>query len=250
MKLKILAPPILALAALTSNAHADSPSAEGLFAQGQAAYDSADYKGAVAKWQASYDMSKESDLLFNIAQAKRLSGDCTGAIVTYRRFIAADADPTSEQHKLAEDLALELEGLCPAPKPAASPPQVVPTFDLSTREEADRGRPDRTWKIAGLVTSGAGVVTLAVGLGFGRRGTSIGDEITDTCRMGCDWEALKDKDTRGRRYVTIGRTLDVIGVAAIAGGAIFYYLGIRQEAITVAPASRDGGGVISWNRAW
>lgn len=245
---------IVALVALETTAIAQ-PSAEDLYAEGQAAYDRADYAGAITKWQASYDLSKEAGLLFNLAQAKRLAGDCVGAITTYRRFDATDAEQASEQHKLAKDFVRELEETCPEPKPAMSPPtiDVRPKLDgglnLDTRlidHESDRGR---SWKIAGLVTSGVGIMTIAVGLGLGHHGASIGDEVTTACSTSCDWAALKDKDAQGKREVTIGKVLDVAGVAAIAGGAVFYYLGVRQETLTVAPAP-GGGGVISWSGSW
>ena len=59
---------IVAIVALQIAAHAQT-SAEDLYTEGQAAYDRADYTTAVGKWQASYDVSKESGLLFNLAQA-------------------------------------------------------------------------------------------------------------------------------------------------------------------------------------
>ena len=251
MKIAVL---IVAIVTLETVAFAQ-PGAEDLYTAGKAAYDRTDYKEAVAKWQASFDLSKESALLFNLAQAKRLSGDCAGAIVTYRHFIATDADKTSEQYKLAKELARELEGTCPV----TPPPKVVDPTTLDDRltsvaglndHESGRSRPGRTWKIAGLVTGGAGVVMFAVGLGLGHHGAAIGDEITAACTTSCDWAALKDKDARGKREVTIGKTLDAVGVAAIAGGAVFYYLGMRQETLTVKPAPGGGGGVISWSRSW
>ena len=249
MKIAALIVAILAL----ENAAIAQPGAEDLYTEGKIAYDRADYATAVAKWQAAYDLSKESDLLFNLAQAKRLSGDCTGAIATYHRFIADDPDPTSEQHKLAGDHVRELEVKCPAQKFAVD----LPTLDH--RPNPDRPNPahpnqatmsGRTWKIAGLVTGGVGIATIAAGLGLGHHGASVGDEITAACATSCAWAALKDKDARGRRAVAIGKTLDVVGVAAIAGGAIFYYLGARQETLTVAPAPGGGGGVISWSGSW
>ena len=231
--------------------------AEDLYTEGQAAYDRADYATAIAKWQVAYDLSKEAGLLFNLAQAKRLTGDCAGAITTYRRFDTADADSTSEQHKIAKDFVHELEGTCPT----QSPPQIVdrPTLgnelNLATTlngPTSNRPQSGRTWKIAGLVTGGVGVAVLTVGLALGHHGASIGDEVTAACQdpTGCDWATLKDKDAQGKREAAIGKVLDVAGVAVIAGGVVFYYLGVRQETLTVAPAPGGGGGVISWRGSW
>lgn len=251
---------IVAIVSLQTAAYAQ-PSAEILYTEGQTAYDRADYKIAVDKWQASYDLSKESGLLFNLAQAKRLAGDCVGAITTYRSFIATDtAETASEQHKLAKDLVRELEPTCSEQKPAVvPPPKLVEDPELGTELNLDPGltgpksdgpRSGRTWKIAGLVTGGMGIVTIAIGLGLGHHGASLGDEVTAACATSCDWEVQKDKEARGKRAVTIGKALDAVGVAAIAGGAIFYYLGVRQETLTVAPATSGNGGVISWSGSW
>lgn len=187
------------------------PTAEDLYAEGQAAYDRFDYARAIAKWQASYDLSKENGLLFNLAQAKCLSSDCTGSLATYRQFAAADADRTSDQHKLAEDFVREMEGTCKEP---VLPPKAAERLNIADGRNADRAisSPGRTWKIAGIVTTGVGVATLATSLGLGHHGSSIGDEITAACTTSCNWAALKDKEARGRSYVSIGRTLDVAGV--------------------------------------
>jgi outer membrane protein assembly factor BamD (BamD/ComL family) len=101
------------LAILTSAHEArgdDALTAEDFYNAGQEAYDHGDYATAIAKWQTSYQLSSADGLLFNIAQAKRLAGDCRGALAEYRRFLAAD--PGAPQHALATDLASELAERC------------------------------------------------------------------------------------------------------------------------------------------
>lgn len=251
------------IAALAIAAHADAPTAENLYNAGQTAYDAGDFTTAVAQWEESYARSKEPALLFNIAQAKRLSGDCPGAIATYKRFITAD--PTANQKPLAEDLARELEAKCGAkPIPIAEPPKPLkptkppkPTqtpysVDRLMLVDGDRGRPKpgRSLKIAGIATSSTGVAIIAVGIGLGIHAQSVGDSVTSACRTSCDWTAWKDKDAAGRRDATIGHILDVAGAGAIASGAVLYYLGIRQESVSLSPATREGGLAISWSGSW
>lgn len=251
MKIVLL---IVTLVALETTAIAQ-PSAEDLYAEGKTAYDRDDYATAITKWQTSYDLSKEAGLLFNLAQAKRLAGDCAGAITTYRRFDTTDTDFTSEQHKLAKDFMRELDGTCPAPSSAptiVTYPKLGGEINLAPRlpdHKSDRAS-GRSWKIAGLVTSGVGIASITIGLGLGHHGASIGDEITAACVTSCDWATLKDKDARGKRAVSIGKTLDVVGIAAVAGGAIFYYLGARRETLTVARTPDGRGGGVSWRVSW
>lgn len=251
---------VLTIAALHATAAAE-PRAEVLYAEGQAAYDRADYATAIDRWQKSYEISGAPGLLFNLAQARRLSGDCPAALASYRTYLATDADAASEQHRLAEDLARELDAACdetpvdPRPRPvdppstAYSAPGLTSVVRLSDSHDRTQ-RPGRALRVAGLVTGGSGVALLVTGLVVGHHGRSLGDEVTRACAAGCDWAALSRKDAAGRRDVFIGRALDIVGVAAIAGGAVMYYLGSRASSVRVAPAEHRDGAVVSWSGAW
>ena len=229
MKIKLAT---IVVAVLEARAIA-APSAKDLYDQGQAAYNNAAYAMAVAKWTQSYELSGAPDLLFNIGQAHRLDGDCVHALSSYKRFV--EVDPKSEQRALADDIIRELEPTCGAPTRAPS------VARPSTK-------PGRTLKGAGLVTGGAGTVLVMTGLLFGRRGSTLGDEVSRTCSQGCDWGEQRSKDAAGRRYASIGYALDGIGIAAIAAGGVMYYLG--ESAVTVAPRPSDGGAVVTWSGTW
>jgi tetratricopeptide (TPR) repeat protein len=215
---------------------------QSLYAEGQAAYDRGDFSTAIVKWRASYDLSHASGLLFNLAQAYRLRGDCANALLAYEQFITID--PASEQRPLADDLARELEVQCGASK-TPLPPTPAPVLDPPTVTT-----PERTLKIAGLTTAGAGAASLAIGLGLGHHAQVIGGEVTRACSISCDWDTEADKDTTGRHDATIGYVLDAVGVAAIVGGAVMYYLGDHEDGIHVAPTDRSRGAVLSWSRSW
>lgn len=244
---------VAAIATLEVAAVADTPpSAESLYAEGQAAYDKADYGAAITKWQASFELSGESGLLFNLAQAKRLAGDCAGAFATYRRFMATDPDQGSEQHKLAADFARELAITCKPPTRLVpvdpQPPKAgaeLHVDDRLTRHD-DQGR---TWRIAGIATGAGGALAIVTGLALGQHAQGLANEVTAACRTSCDWTVQKDKDATGRRDATIGRVLDVAGVAAIAGGTVMYYLGVKEN-LTVTPAPGEHGAVLSWSGSW
>jgi hypothetical protein len=182
----------------------------------------------------------------------RLSGDCTGALSTFRKFIAGDAT-ASDQHKLAEDLTRELEATCGAKQPPVadlprSAPQPDPVGALNDRKH--RSPPGRTLKIVGVATGGVGVAAIAVGIGLGIHARSLSDEVSGACQTSCDWAQWKDKDAAGHRDATVGQVLDVAGVVGIAGGAALYYLGVRQGLVTVTTMPRESGAVISWNGSW
>lgn len=232
---------------LGSIAHAD-PTPERLYAEGQEAYDRADYTTAISKWQAAYDASHEGDLFFNIAQAKRLAGDCAGALAAYKSFIAAD--PATDQKPLAEDLIRELASKCVTkPVPVIEPPQEVqqPAVDVGLRAPNQQGR---TLKIAAITTGGASVVAIAIGIGLGIHAQSLASEVSAACQTSCNWTQWKAKDATGRNDAAIGGVLDVGGAIGLASAGVLYYLGIRHPAIAVGPLSHEGGTGVSWSGSW
>lgn len=242
---------IVASIMLSVTAAAD-PTAEDLYTEGQGAFDRADYATAITRWRAAYEMSGEPSLLFDVAQAQRLSGDCPAALKTYEHFVAIDPDSTSEQHALAEDLSRELASKCvvePDPVPSKQVARLNLVDTLSTSEHPE-ARPGRALRIGGLAAGGGGALALAIGLGLGHHGQTIADEVTRACATSCDWSAQEGKDAAGRSDVAVGRALDALGGAALVGGAVAYYFGYRESGVAIAPASREGGAVVTWSGAW
>jgi len=245
MTRNIITVTVLALASI-GTASADSTTAEQLYDQGQTAFDADRFIEAASAWEQSYELSKEPGLLFNLGQAYRQLGECAKARTAYEKFLELDA--TSEQRPLAREFVTGLKCREPVAKPTLPvAPVVVEKPTPPVAEFADHGR---TKRLAGLATAGGGAALLVTGIYLGHRAQTIGDQVADACRTSCDWAGWKDKDARGRRYATIGRVLDVGGVGAIAGGAVLYYLGVRQGTVTIDPRAQEGGITISWSGSW
>src|SRR5690349_21094377 len=68
--------------------------------KGRAYHDAGDYMKAVAAFKEAYVLAPSPALLFNIAQAYRLAGDCDDAAWMYRRYL--DTNPGPERRSLAE----------------------------------------------------------------------------------------------------------------------------------------------------
>lgn len=225
------------------------PTAEDLYSQGEDAFNRRDYPTAIDRWQTSYALSQEPLLLFNLAHAYRLSGDCPRALETYKRFMAEA--PSSEEYTLAASLAHELEAKCSRPSALVVESRANPVAAVENERPSVRTEPaGRKLRIGGAVIGGAGLLTLATGLYLGHRGQTIGDEVMDACRVSCDWADWKDKDAKGQRYASIGRVLDVGGAIGIASGVALYYLGVRQGSLTVEPRTREGGAAVSFRGSW
>lgn len=245
---------VLMIVALEGAAFAE-PSAEDLFDQGQTSFVQGDYATAVAKWNESYRLSKAPELLFNIAQALENEGRCAEALAAYRRFIAIA--PGSAQRHLADKFVLELQPKCDVAKAASRENQSsIKNLVEHTRSDHDliehhNQRHPAGLKIAGLAVIGAGAVSVATGLYFGHHASTLGEEVSSACRSGCDWAVYGSKDAEGRRAETKQYVFAGMGLAAIVGGGVTFWLASRQQrpmSIAIAPG-RDGAAVI-WGGAW
>jgi hypothetical protein len=254
---------VIAILLVSSTVRAESE-AEKLYKQGQEAYEAMRYDDALQAWEKSYALSKLPALLFNVAQAQRLRarpGDCTKATANYRKFIAAQ--PKSSQRPTAEGFIAELAPCVeaeskPAPPPVVTPPPVTqpppPTTSIVAPppvKETPTGSAGKGKRFAGYAVGGAGVVLVVTGVYFGAKARRLGDEVSDDCRDGCDWNLVKDKDAEGKSAETTQYVLYGVGVAAIAAGGVLWWLGNKErESSTVAVTPTSGGAAISWSGSW
>ena len=252
---------LLLVAALAIPARADnalSPDrvpnkARALAEKGKAAHQAGDYEVAVSSFKEAYVLAPSPGLLFNIAQAYRLAGNCDEASWMYRRFL--DTGPIGVHRRLAEQhlSAVEKcsEGALKVTAP--TPPRLdarVPEPKLSARAKAmpsdDRGKTYRRW---GLYVGVGGAAGLAAAAAFAIDAKQASDTVAETYRRGGRWSDIADDDERGKRSATIATVAGVAGGAAAATGIVLYALGHHyKEAqhVAVTPTA-DGAHVsLSW----
>jgi tetratricopeptide (TPR) repeat protein len=229
--------------------------AERYYNEGQTAYDAKRYDDAIAAWDKSYALSHLPALVYNLAQAHRLHGDCAEALDAYKRFIALD--PKSPQRASAEGFIRDLEpcpspvGVEPPPPPPSLPPAPPPAPPPSPPHPAAVAHPGTGERVAGIVVAGVGVATAAVGGYFGSQAQTLASQVRAACASGCEYDAIKSKDQQGRSDETLQYVLYAAGGAAIVTGAIVFALGSRKHVETpVAVAPLPGGAALTWSHAW
>jgi hypothetical protein len=189
------------------------PEALVLYERGLALYKARDYAGATRAFEDGFALDARPELLFANAQARRLAGDCRGAVPLYQRFLEMSATPvqTSATHialaRCAQQMARERP--LPPPTPAA------PSAPAPAPWTHDR------W---GAALLGAGVVGLAVGGGFLAAAFSA--------RPSADDATIADYDAR---FATAERrrTIAVVGLVAggaLAAGGVARYAWVRHRA--------------------
>ncbi len=129
---------VIATALLASPPEPASPGdrerAERSFDEAQKLYDRGEYDAAIAQFSESYRLFPAPIIIFDIAQAHRMRGDCPDALREYRHF--RELAPEAPEADLAEQHIRALHETCGAPAPPATvaPPPVAQAPD--SREAA------------------------------------------------------------------------------------------------------------------
>lgn len=217
----------------------DDPTAKAkqLYTEGKRYYDVADYPHAIESWKQAYVLSSAAMLLYNIGQAYRLSGDCTSALrfyATYEREAGADVD------KAGLD---EARARCNPQPTGANPPPAFPVSPQPATSAAmhDVGmdRPpvaphehDRSMKTAGIATAAGGAVLLGLGLYLDHVASDDASKVESF--RGVWTKTQQDWQSSGQSASTWGAIATGAGVAALVGGGVLYYLGMRSDRVDVA----------------
>ena len=67
------------------------PAAQALYDRALTRFGTRDYAAAIGDLEAGFALDPRREFLFAEAQAKRLGGDCRGAVVLYQRFLTHQA---------------------------------------------------------------------------------------------------------------------------------------------------------------
>jgi tetratricopeptide (TPR) repeat protein len=237
MGTKLLACAALAVAGLTTAAHAD-PAADAA-KKGFEAFKAGKYDEAVKHLKKSYDLDAKPETLYALAQAERLSGDCTSAAAHYHKVI--DQMPDLNVSKLVQQNL----SLCekdqpkaeptPEPAPAAAAPAPAPEPKIVTKTVVREV--SHTDKLAmGMLAGG----TLAVGASIGLYiAAHSNDDASLKVFNRDDYNSLRDKASTERAAMYVA---GVAGVAAL-GYAVFRYTrhtDAKASEVAVVPTETGG----------
>ncbi len=226
-------------------AHAETPrdEARSLYQTGLESYRAGNYDEAIARLKASYQLVPAPGLLYDLAQAQRLKGDCASARTLYRQFL--DHSPSGPVEKLARSHLAEMDkcvadaALIPT---IASVPASRPTTSLGPEQDlvsAPAGRADGVKLAAavphrsrfvgrrGALAAGFTALGLAVTTGyFAWRADQASDKVSNMFLPGQVWSATgMNAEQSGRSSETLGV---VTAVAALVSGGIAAWLATRD----------------------
>jgi len=195
------------------------PGAAELYRRGREAYDRQDYAEAAELFTRCHARSGDPSLLFNIAQAERLAGDCAAAADHYRRFLAEvpDAPNRADAEAKLADMERCAEARTPPPAPSSPPPAAAVVAPPPAPAAQSPSR-------AGLWAAGAGGLALGVSAFFWYRAWDADRELDALFADGGvyddHYQGLADRIDTSR---TVAIVTGAAGVAAVAGGLLYHF---------------------------
>ena len=200
------APAAPAAAAATDLEGPMQPQAAALYTRGLARYTARDYAAAIADLEAGYAIEPRREFLFAEAQAKRLAGDCKGAVVLYQRFLAT-SPPALQANATQMALGRCAQHLAEHPEivvvqPPRSPPLPPP--------------PPPWWRDPWAVGfSTAGLTGVTVGVGFIAASYSARDDAAASRTLdpyNSHWSTAESRLRIGVGTLALGAALTAVGV--------------------------------------
>ncbi len=228
------------------------PKARTLAERGRAFHEAGDYASAIAAFKEAYVLAPSPGLLFNLAQAYRLAGNCDDASLMYRRYLAtrprAEARVLAEEHLHTVERCVHKQALhIPPDALTALPALPAPSTNAPAQSPAPEHSPLTKRLGMGLIATSALATSLAVY--YGLEAHDAARSVEDAYAQGAKWSAVRDLDARGQRDARTAAVLGVAGGVALAGGITLYVLGRRREQPSrIAVAPTRGGAEVSW--AW
>jgi tetratricopeptide (TPR) repeat protein len=193
------------------------------------------YAEALEEFRRALAIAPRPEVLYSMAQAQRMLGDCPGAVETYRAFLAGRPGEPLADYARANIERCEAERSGPergGPERGGSVPS----------------GPGRAWYRDGVgdVLVGTGVVAGVVGAVIWRSGRSTASAVASAP----DYQAfLQRRSAAGSALAEqeIGIAVMLAGGAAVVGGVIHYVrdAGPASHELALGVAPTAGGAVLS-----
>lgn len=222
------------------------------------------YADAIATYLKAYELSRTSEIIFNVATIyDRKLHERELASEYYRRYIQLpDATPdlvkraterlTTLKHEAEEARKVVPQAPAPAPPAAPSSPAAAPSSTAVGPAPPAVERPDPVWRTTGIVVGAVGFAGVVGSLALGAAAKSKNDAANSECSgLSCGSQrGVNDAHDAGT-FATSATIAVVAGGALLAGGVVLFVVAPRSLAPaagarwTVSPRVGAGGGVLS-----
>jgi tetratricopeptide (TPR) repeat protein len=216
------------------------------FEAGARKYNLQRYDEAAAEFEAAYEISGLSSLLYNIAQALRAAGKHEKALRFYKNYLLQDEAKENrvDAEKRIEELTAIIEQQkknAPPPEPTPQQPTTTPQPTVATPQPAQTlpspppaKKPlPRSLRYVGFGLIGLGVASLAVGGAMSGLAASASSDVQKAAANHDDFTtALRDTESRGKTY-------DAVSIVGYVAGGVFAAAGVALVLITRKPVEKS-----------
>jgi tetratricopeptide (TPR) repeat protein len=235
---------------------ADYKKAEGLFNEAEFLYKAGEYSQALEKYKQSYLLSKESSILFNMAQCYRYMNKTEDALKTYKYFLEENPKVSfrAEVEKIISDLErppkqepatkpIEVTPIEPATKPVeikpiepmTKPAEVTPieTATTITPTNEEKQTFSKKSKKLFLLSGAMGVTSLSLGIAAFSSTTQAQAESTVQAPNLPDTQAIS---ALKQKAILRGALSDAFLVGTIVSGVAAFLSPRERVTISVSPS--------------
>jgi tetratricopeptide (TPR) repeat protein len=234
---------MLFLFVMVGEASADKETARAHYEVSKKAFDLSDWDTAIRELQTAHQQHPDPAYLFNLAQAYRLKGDCLAAFDQYKAFLR-EPSISEEQGRYAQGFVDDI-----APCARRRRAEIQDAHRIAAMPvPVERHR--RGTRLAGYITMGAGLVSVAAGAMFLVRADRASDRVSRALAVDpVIWTDVLEEDERiGRRDNKLGIAFVAIGGAALVGGGVLWWSGrTRIETIVIEPSASGATGSVTWS---
>jgi tetratricopeptide (TPR) repeat protein len=250
---------LLLVTFIARDARADATADAAAHAEaGKKAFADEHFAEAITEFRAANALRADPKLLYAIAQAQRMAGDCAGAIESYQAFLATKPDAKLSEYSEAniarckEDLARAPKQPPPEPPPEPAklppkqPPPEPPITALTTPPTptpADHGGRSWTRDWIGHALVVGGVASVSVGAFLVVTGRNAASKANDASDYASFLEA-RDAASSALTKQRIGIGAAIVGAGLIVGGVIHYRLGSSNREVEVTAVPTVGGAAV------
>jgi tetratricopeptide (TPR) repeat protein len=221
--------------------------------RGRAFHDAGDYPHAIAAFTQAYVIAPSPALLFNLAQAYRLQGNCDDAALMYRRYLATNPDAEQRAltelhlasverclHKLALHIPIETASGRPVAARRAEPMIATERWAPPRRAQIE--------KDIGIGVAIGGSVSLAIAGYYAVQAHNAADDVAAAYANGGKWKDVAATDERGKSAASAAKLFGAGGAIGLAGGVVTYLIGKRDEQppVTIATTRNSVSVDVRW----
>jgi hypothetical protein len=203
--------------------------ARDLYDLGARQYEQGAYADAVRAFRSAYDLTPVPALLYNLAQAERLAGDCPGALRDYRAFEGAHVDPVPPD---LAGKAEEMERCVRSSKDRQKKPENADraATAVDARSSTERLPADHGTLRALAYGAGAGAVTAGVlGVVFAVRMNASKERLSEVNQSGRQWGAGYSSEEQSWEHSRNAMVGSFVASGLLAGATAWLFIAAREK---------------------